>query len=43
MRIPYAYVPWGKYAIHGTDEPWSIGSSLSKGCIRMYSEDAAEL
>lgn len=36
-------VPWGKYGIHGTDEPWTIGKSLSKGCIRMYNEDAKEL
>lgn len=36
-------VPWGKYGIHGTDEPWSIGQDLSKGCIRMYNDDAAEL
>lgn len=36
-------VPWGKYGIHGTDEPWSIGRSLSKGCIRMYSKDAKDL
>ncbi len=26
-----------------TDEPWSIGKSLSKGCIRMYNDDAKEL
>lgn len=36
-------VPWGKYGIHGTDEPWSIGKSMSKGCIRMYNKDAKEL
>ena len=36
-------VPWGKYGIHGTDEPWAIGSNASKGCIRMYNEDAEEL
>jgi len=36
-------VPWGKYGIHGTDEPWSIGNDMSKGCIRMYNDDAAEL
>ncbi len=36
-------VPWGKYGIHGTDEPWSIGKPLSKGCIRMYNKDVAEL
>lgn len=36
-------VPWGKYGIHGTDEPWSIGKPLSKGCIRMNNDEAAEL
>jgi lipoprotein-anchoring transpeptidase ErfK/SrfK len=36
-------VPWGIYGIHGTDKPWSIGQSVSHGCIRMYSHDAAEL
>ncbi len=36
-------VPWGKYGIHGTDEPWSIGKPLSKGCIRMYNKEAKEL
>ena len=34
---------WGKYGIHGTDEPWSIGRGLSKGCIRMYNKDVKEL
>jgi lipoprotein-anchoring transpeptidase ErfK/SrfK len=23
-------------AIHGTNEPWSIGRSISNGCIRMH-------
>ncbi|WP_105615671.1 L,D-transpeptidase family protein [Vallitalea okinawensis] len=36
-------VPWGKYGIHGTDEPWTVGSNASKGCIRMYNDDAKEL
>lgn len=36
-------VPWGKYGIHGTDEPWTVGSNASKGCIRMYNKDAKEL
>ncbi|WP_058486520.1 L,D-transpeptidase family protein [Defluviitalea phaphyphila] len=36
-------VPWGKYGIHGTDEPWSIGNPMSHGCIRMKNEDAKEL
>lgn len=31
------------YAIHGTDEPDSIGKDESKGCIRMNKEDLEEL
>ncbi|MHA0857942.1 L,D-transpeptidase [Paenibacillus sp. CMAA1364] len=31
------------YAIHGTDEPASIGRDESKGCIRMKKEDVEEL
>ena len=36
-------VPWGMYGIHGTIFNSSIGSAASKGCIRMFSEDVAEL
>ncbi len=36
-------VPWGKYGIHGTTQPQSIGDNISQGCIRMYSENAKEL
>lgn len=36
-------VPWGKYGIHGTIYPWSIGNDMSHGCIRMYNEDVREL
>lgn len=37
-------VPWGKYGIHGTDEPWVVGkSNSSKGCIRMRNADVKEL
>lgn len=36
-------VPWGTYGIHGTLFNDSIGSAASKGCIRMFSEDVAEL
>lgn len=32
-----------RYAIHGTDEPESIGRDESKGCIRMLKEDVEEL
>lgn len=31
------------YRIHGTNEPRSIGKSVSSGCIRMLNEDVAEL
>lgn len=34
---------WGTYGIHGTNEPWSIGSAVSNGCIRMYEQDIEEL
>jgi len=36
-------VPWGGYGIHGTNHPWSIGRSISKGCIRMRNKDIEEL
>lgn len=37
-------VPWGKYGIHGTVEPWFVGkSNQSKGCIRMKNSDVREL
>jgi lipoprotein-anchoring transpeptidase ErfK/SrfK len=31
------------YGLHGTNEPPSIGTAASHGCIRMYNEDAGEL
>lgn len=31
------------YGIHGTNNPKSIGSAASSGCIRMYNEDVEEL
>lgn len=36
-------VPWGKYGIHGTNDSGSIGAATSKGCIRMFNSDVAEL
>ncbi|WP_326828325.1 L,D-transpeptidase family protein [Tissierella pigra] len=36
-------VPWGKYGIHGTNKPGSIGGNLSAGCIRMRNKDVEEL
>jgi lipoprotein-anchoring transpeptidase ErfK/SrfK len=31
------------YRIHGTFEPWTIGTSVSSGCIRMINQDAIDL
>ena len=36
-------VPWGKYGIHGTNKPLSIGGSASLGCIRMHNNDVEDL
>ncbi|WP_370644858.1 L,D-transpeptidase [Microvirga sp. ACRRW] len=31
------------YRIHGTTEPWSIGQSVSSGCIRLFNQDIIDL
>ena len=31
------------YRIHGTFEPWTIGSNVSSGCIRMINQDVIDL
>ena len=31
------------FRIHGTVEPWTIGRSVSSGCIRMINQDAVDL
>ncbi|HWT63151.1 MAG TPA: L,D-transpeptidase [Ochrobactrum sp.] len=31
------------YRIHGTSEPWTIGTKASSGCIRMFNEDIMDL
>lgn len=31
------------YRIHGTPQPWSIGRSVSSGCIRMVNEHVTDL
>lgn len=35
--------PWGRYGIHGTNRPASIGGDTSHGCIRMLNDDIEEL
>ena len=31
------------YRIHGTNEPWKIGSNVSSGCIRIINDDVIDL
>jgi len=31
------------YRIHGSNEPWTIGTNVSSGCIRMRNEDVMDL
>ncbi|MGA2520865.1 MAG: L,D-transpeptidase family protein [Acidimicrobiales bacterium] len=33
----------GQIGIHGTDQPWVIGTYASHGCIRLYNNDIATL
>jgi lipoprotein-anchoring transpeptidase ErfK/SrfK len=34
-RLPAGWSGGNQLAIHGTDEPWSIGRSVSAGCVRV--------
>jgi len=38
----YRYV-FSAYGIHGTNQPWVIGTQASHGCIRMYNKDVRAL
>ena len=31
------------YRIHGTNQPWTIGTNVSAGCIRLTNEDVTDL
>ena len=37
------YLGSSLYRIHGSNEPWTIGSAVSSGCIRMRNEDVVDL
>ncbi len=37
------YIGSTLYRIHGSNEPWTIGSAVSSGCIRMANEDVIHL
>ena len=34
---------WQRIMIHGTNAPWTIGSKVSHGCIRLYPKDIEKL
>jgi lipoprotein-anchoring transpeptidase ErfK/SrfK len=31
------------FCIHRTNEPWTIGSNISSGCIRLTNDDVVDL
>jgi len=37
------YLGSSLYRIHGSNEPWTIGTNVSSGCIRMRDEDVIDL
>lgn len=37
------YLGWPSYLIHGTNDPRGVGRHSSRGCIRLYPDDIAEL
>jgi lipoprotein-anchoring transpeptidase ErfK/SrfK len=43
MGVAALVLNGGQYAIHGTNNPGSIGGYVSHGCIRMYNQDVTDL
>ena len=43
MGVAAMTLSGGDYAIHGTNNPGSIGGFVSYGCIRMYNQDITDL
>ena len=43
MGVAAMSLAGGEYAIHGTNQPSSVGHFVSYGCIRMYNEDITDL
>ncbi len=43
MGVAAMTLAGGEYAIHGTNQPGSIGGFVSYGCIRMYNADIMDL
>jgi len=43
LGVRALYLGSSTYRIHGTDAPWTIGTAVSKGCIRLYNQDVLDL
>ena len=43
MGVAAMTLAGGEYAIHGTNQPGSIGGQVSYGCIRMLNADITDL
>jgi lipoprotein-anchoring transpeptidase ErfK/SrfK len=43
MGVAAMSIAGGEYAIHGTNQPGSVGHFVSYGCIRMYNADITDL
>jgi hypothetical protein len=43
LGVRALYVGNTLYRIHGTDAPWQIGDAVSRGCVRMFNKDVADL
>jgi lipoprotein-anchoring transpeptidase ErfK/SrfK len=43
MGVAALTLSGGEYALHGTNNPGSIGGFVSYGCFRMYNHDVADL
>jgi lipoprotein-anchoring transpeptidase ErfK/SrfK len=43
MGVAAMSIAGGEYAIHGTNQPGSVGHFVSYGCIRMFNEDIKDL
>jgi lipoprotein-anchoring transpeptidase ErfK/SrfK len=43
LGVRALYLGASSYRIHGTDAPWTIGTAVSKGCIRLYNQDVLDL
>ena len=43
LGVRALYLGASAYRIHGTDAPWTIGTAVPNGCIRMYNQDVLDL